>query len=163
MPTHRYVVAALAGIFVGAALAVIVRAVVRTHSPGLFLPPLSTESTEDYVVVHQASLLPYSGKPDATSDPGQTIQQCRAHCFGDAKCLGFSRRADPSGQGRCYYYHGNNAKKYKSVDELEIHPFYLRSDLLVGPELYEQHTTTFLKHIASYQTMRGMYLYQPPP
>ena len=94
-----------------------------------------------------STLFPYSGTWDSVKH-GQTIQECVSSCNDDGTCLGFYRHNEDGSitdNGSCYFYEANNVKDFVGSD-VNLSLYYNTTDLIVGTELPETHTDTYIKN-----------------
>lgn len=140
---------------------VLVMAVLVSSNEGSDAYCVSFDSTDlgTFTKIGKTTLYPYSGTWN-TLELGATEQQCLDSCSGDANCMGFFRvneNGSTSSQGNCFFYTANNAQSMVT-SQVELSPFFVTSDLVVGGQLPAESTDTYVKNSKEWIMFRSGFL-----
>lgn len=117
-----------------------------------------TTSSGSMKEVRKSTLYPYSGGWNSR-EFGKTAAQCVDLCLADSTCLGFFREnenSSPANQQTCYFYTHNNTQAMVGL-EVKVDPYFVGTELVVGAQLPEVASDTYLKSTTSWTMFRSLF------
>jgi len=110
--------------------------------------------------VLKTTLYPYTGLYDHR-EFGKSITECVDICLGNTfgPCKAFYRENEnshPANQSTCYFYSNNNVNELVGAD-VDVDLFFTGTNMIVGAELPETHSDTYLKTGVDWKMFRSQY------